>query len=142
MLVQNLQSHSAGGAVAPQDHLRVQTTNPVLEGSSGCVSTLQATREMFWLQREGAALVWRAARGSAGFRLESHVQRALGLLQHTPGIWELGKFASNTRFQQELSTIPSHKGLSRGSWNHRVRNRADQDTLKALNLLLKHQGKS
>lgn len=92
MLVQSLQPRSAGGAVAPHDHLGVQTASPVLQGSSGqgtkCRNTAQATRELFWLQREGAAPVWREARGSEGFRLEKQVQESSWNAPAQP--WELG----------------------------------------------------
>lgn len=71
----------------PPKSFKSANNNSCARGTN-CMNTLQATRELFWLQREGAASVWREARGSAGFRLENQVQESSWIAPTHP--WKLG----------------------------------------------------
>lgn len=110
MLVQDLQPRSAGGAVAPQDHLRVQTISPMLE--EPIVWTPYKPQESFFGCKEKGLPQWGGkpeAQQLSGWKIRSG--RVLGLLQHVPGSWELGKFVSNKSFS--MKSVPSQpRGVS------------------------------
>lgn len=90
-----------------------KTPSPGLQGSSdqgtNCMKTAEATRELLWLQREGAAPAWRGARGSEGFRLEKQVQESS--LNALTQPWELG--SSCLTEGSSVNSAPSHpRGVS------------------------------
>lgn len=128
MLDQDLQPHSAGGAVAPPRPFKSANNRSRAQGLLGPRNQLYehtTGHERAFLTAERKGLRQRGGEPGAqqvsGWKTRS--RRLLGLLQRPPGSWEPGKFASSKRFRHEHSAIPPQRGLSGGSWNHRVRNR-------------------